>query len=260
PPGYYFRPGSGAGKDSWHVFLPFGGWCTTPGECKWRATQIHYGSTKPALQATNPFNNALQGYRGILSTNKTDNPRFYNWNLVMPVYCDGGGFAGRAGFKNVSGSEGVYLLGWNIIKAVLTDVTDRRGLKTASQVLLSGVSAGAEAVVTLCDQLPALVPSAKTTKCLMDSGFFLGAFTLPILLPPSNIQPPSASWTRASSSVRSPSLYYFPPPIFNHQVPHGLGLFPCPTFPFTAKCLIEFGFFLSELDSRLSCFHQLPPW
>ncbi|CAI7728424.1 unnamed protein product [Closterium sp. NIES-53] len=175
PPGYYFRPGSGAGKDSWHVFLPFGGWCTTPGECKWRATQIHYGSTKPALQATNPFNNALQGYRGILSTNKTDNPRFYNWNLVMPVYCDGGGFAGRAGFKNVSGSEGVYLLGWNIIKAVLTDVTDRRGLKTASQVLLSGVSAGAEAVVTLCDQLPALVPSAKTTKCLMDSGFFLDA-------------------------------------------------------------------------------------
>ncbi|GJP37611.1 hypothetical protein CLOM_g22002, partial [Closterium sp. NIES-68] len=125
------------------------------------------------LQATNPFNNALWGYRGILSANVSENPRFYNWNLVMPVYCDGGGFAGRAGFKNVSGTDGVFLAGWNIIKAVLTDVTDRRGLKNASQVLLSGVSAGAEAVVTLCDQLPALVPSAKTTKCLMDSGFFL---------------------------------------------------------------------------------------
>ncbi|CAI7813810.1 unnamed protein product, partial [Closterium sp. NIES-53] len=261
PPGYYFRPGSGAGKDSWHVFLPFGGWCTTPGECKWRATQIHYGSTKPALQATNPFNNALQGYRGILSTNKTDNPRFYNWNLVMPVYCDGGGFAGRAGFKNVSGSEGVYLLGWNIIKAVLTDVTDRRGLKTASQVLLSGVSAGAEAVVTLCDQLPALVPSAKTTKCLMDSGFFLGekfashsCIALPSLQPPSaswtrdsssvsltlsnllswitlaSLPPPSASWIRASSLVSPPSctpfswITLFRP--FNSRVPKGLGLLP----------------------------------
>ncbi|CAI5947791.1 unnamed protein product, partial [Closterium sp. NIES-64] len=175
PPGYYFRPGSGSGKDSWHVLLPYGGWCTTPAECKWRAKNFNSGSTKPELQASNPFNNASQGYRGILSVNKAENPRFYNWNLVMPVYCDGGGFAGRAGFKNVSGSEGVYLSGWNIIKAVLTDVTDRRGLKTASQVLLSGVSAGAEAVVTLCDQLPALVPSAKTTKCLMDSGFFLDA-------------------------------------------------------------------------------------
>ncbi|CAI7875129.1 unnamed protein product, partial [Closterium sp. NIES-53] len=141
-----------------------------------------------------------------------------------------------------------------------TDVANSKGLKTASQVLLSGVSAGAEAVVTLCDQLPALVPSAKTTKCLMDSGFFLGAFTLPILLHPSNIQLPSASWTRASFSVSSltlagaPPLFTSPfttkclmdsgfflgaftlpillsPPFFNHQVPHGLGILPRCVYP-----------------------------
>ncbi|CAI7728409.1 unnamed protein product [Closterium sp. NIES-53] len=172
PPGYYFRPGFGNGSSSWHVHLQYGGWCNTLGECRWRS-HTWLGSSNETQQNQNPWKFANWGYMGILSLNPVMNPRFYNWNLVVPIYCDGGGFAGRAGFKNWSETEGVYLDGWKIIKAVLTDVTDYKGLKTASQVLLSGVSAGGEAVVTLCDQLPALVPSAKTTKCLMDSGFFL---------------------------------------------------------------------------------------
>ncbi|CAI5477036.1 unnamed protein product [Closterium sp. Yama58-4] len=172
PPGYYFRPGFGNGSSAWHVHLQYGGWCSTLGECRWRS-HTWLGSSNETQQNQNPWKHANWGYMGILSRNPVTNPRFYNWNLVVPIYCDGGGFAGRAGFKNWSETEGVYLDGWKIIKAVLTDVTDFKGLKTASQVLLSGVSAGAEAVVTLCDQLPALVPSAKTTKCLMDSGFFL---------------------------------------------------------------------------------------
>ncbi|GJP32243.1 hypothetical protein CLOM_g16837 [Closterium sp. NIES-68] len=177
PPGYFFRPGFGSGSSSWHVHLQYGGWCYTLEKCKERSL-TWLGSSNADLQNQNPWKFANWGYMGILSINPVTNPRFYNWNLVVPIYCDGGGFAGRAGFKNVSETEGVYLDGWKIIKAVLTDVTDYKGLKTASQVLLSGVSAGAEAVVTLCDQLPALVPSAKTTKCLMDSGFFLDALDM----------------------------------------------------------------------------------
>eukprot|EP00475_Leptophrys_vorax_P021209 TRINITY_DN28946_c0_g3_i1.p1 TRINITY_DN28946_c0_g3~~TRINITY_DN28946_c0_g3_i1.p1 ORF type:complete len:240 (-),score=9.41 TRINITY_DN28946_c0_g3_i1:60-779(-) len=43
---------------------------------------------------------------------------------------------------------------------------------SAKRVLLSGSSAGGQAVVTWCDDVAAMVPTAQT-KCIMDSGFFL---------------------------------------------------------------------------------------
>ncbi|CAI5468610.1 unnamed protein product, partial [Closterium sp. Yama58-4] len=145
-------------------------------------------------------------FEGILSSSAGDNPALYQWNLVRLIYCDGGGYAGTRGALNVSlaapaaaaprnsssagnstsGSTGstrstnasapstaaIFLDGWNIIQAVIADLVQKRDMRSPSQILLSGSSAGGQATVNLCDWLASSFPSAST-RCLVDSGFFL---------------------------------------------------------------------------------------
>ncbi|CAI5965097.1 unnamed protein product [Closterium sp. NIES-64] len=201
PPGYYFRPGFRNGASSWHIHLPPGGWCSSLSACANRSTTF-LGSSKPERQKDSPYSNASYAYLGILSTGPYVNRAFRNWNLVVPIYCDGGGFQGTAGWVKVNNSFGIYMDGWNGVKAVLADVKELRGMQSAERVLLSGQSAGAETVLmqykhmreyvsmakdhqanprqsagaqtvlTLCEHMREYAPNAKTIKCLMDSGSF----------------------------------------------------------------------------------------
>ncbi|GJP50770.1 hypothetical protein CLOM_g9935 [Closterium sp. NIES-68] len=172
PPGYYFRRGFGSGLSSWQIHLPPGGWCTSLAACVGRSGKL-LGSSKPEAQKQSPYSNVSNGYMGILSTGPYINRGFRNWNLVIPMYCDGGGFSGTAGWTRVNGTHGIYLDGWNIINTVLQHVKNARGLASATRVLLSGESAGAQAVVSLCERMRGYAPNAKTIKCLMDAGFFI---------------------------------------------------------------------------------------
>ncbi|CAI5496453.1 unnamed protein product [Closterium sp. Naga37s-1] len=165
PPGYYFRAGTGGGKNMWHIYLPGGAWCGTAAQCVARSKTLYGTST---LYPTDPEPNA-----GILSSNSSINPPFYNWNLVRLLYCDGGGYAGTAGRLDVGNGTSIYLDGWNITQAVIEDLKSKRGIKSAAQILLSGSSAGGQAVVALCDRIAAAFPWAAT-KCIADSGFFIG--------------------------------------------------------------------------------------
>ncbi|CAI5461772.1 unnamed protein product [Closterium sp. Yama58-4] len=127
----------------------------------------------PLTLHPSPFVQYVQPPRGITSADAATNPTFYNWHLVRPIYCDGGGFAGRAGYKAAgNGSEGVHLDGWRIIHAILGDLRASRGMTAPARILLSGSSAGGQAVVTLCDWLPLLFPRALV-KCIMDAGLFV---------------------------------------------------------------------------------------
>ncbi|CAI5524080.1 unnamed protein product, partial [Closterium sp. Naga37s-1] len=173
PPGYYFRAGTGSGRQNWHIYLPAGGWCVTVTACAQRARTL-LGTTRGYPKQLNDS----ETFAGVLSSNERINPLFHNWNLVRLLYCDGGGYAGTRGRINLTdsyshpstagtspksvrialatnvsleadgstGSTGsnltlkhhsaIYLDGWNIIQAVLQD------------------------------------PSAST-RCLVDAGFFL---------------------------------------------------------------------------------------
>ncbi|CAI5952826.1 unnamed protein product [Closterium sp. NIES-65] len=169
--GYYFRPGSGSGAKSWHIHLPIGGWCATMEDCADRA-KTPLGSTR--MQADKNWRWSKFLSKGMMSPLAKTNPLFFNWNYVMPVYCDGGGFQGKAGLRSVQGGPALYLDGRKVLRAILRDVLATRGMSSASEVLISGASAGAQAVTTFCDFIAAQLPGA-TTKCLMDSGVFVDA-------------------------------------------------------------------------------------
>ncbi|GJP35232.1 hypothetical protein CLOM_g19739 [Closterium sp. NIES-68] len=220
PPGYYFRPGFGAGKRFWHIFLPAGGWCATLADCALRATHP-LGSTRywarlngsapsstsappaPSPPSTSPSRplplfpapssptssfddsddsqsasplRAVPGFSGMLSGSEAVNPGLFNWNLAMPIYCDGGGYAGTAGRVQLpgKGNNSIYLDGYNVTRAILADLLAVRGMASARRVLVAGASAGGQAVTAWCERVAGMVPGAAT-KCLMDSGIFLDA-------------------------------------------------------------------------------------
>ncbi|CAI7732306.1 unnamed protein product [Closterium sp. NIES-53] len=175
PPAYFLRDGYGSGVNNWLVYLQGGAWCTSKAECAQRAT-TPLGSSKfwpepSSASFVRVMRNLNSQFTGLLSSSEVQNPDYYNWNTVMVVYCDGGGYAGTAGAVKVNASTTIHLDGRRILKTIVADLA-KRGMATAKRVLLTGCSAGAQAVSTSCDDVAAAVPAAST-KCLMDAGFFL---------------------------------------------------------------------------------------
>ncbi|CAI5527251.1 unnamed protein product [Closterium sp. Naga37s-1] len=87
------------------------------------------------------------------------------------------------------------------------DLVQKRDMRSASQILLSGSSAGGQATVNLCDWLASSFPSAST-RCLVDSGFFLEPHRT---APP--LQPHLPLWYLICSHATSsaPMLPHLPP-------------------------------------------------
>ncbi|KAG2245867.1 hypothetical protein Bca52824_085495 [Brassica carinata] len=85
-PGYHFSKGSGSGSKSWLVHLEGGSWCNTIASCSARAMT--------RLGSSNYFEHEVS-FQGVLSSDPSKNPDFFNWNRVKIRYCDGASFSGR---------------------------------------------------------------------------------------------------------------------------------------------------------------------
>ncbi|KAM0873240.1 hypothetical protein ACQ4PT_038188 [Festuca glaucescens] len=89
----------------------------------------------------------------------------------MIRYCDGASFAG----EGYDAGNGLYFRGQRIFNAAIQYFLSI-GMASADQVLLTGTSAGALAVMLHCDQFSAFFAGRSTTvKCLADAGLFLDA-------------------------------------------------------------------------------------
>ncbi|CAO2203388.1 unnamed protein product [Urochloa humidicola] len=161
PPAYHFDPGSGAGNNSWIVNLEGGGWCNNVRGCQFRKTSRRGSSD--LMEKEIPFG-------GIMGSNPTENPDFYNWNRVKIRYCDGASFAGE-GFDK---ENGFYFRGQRIWDATIRHLLSI-GMASADKVLLTGCSAGGLAVILHCDEFQAFFQPTTTVKCLADAGLFLDA-------------------------------------------------------------------------------------
>ncbi|XP_042016644.1 pectin acetylesterase 8-like [Salvia splendens] len=75
PGAYFFSPGFENGIDNWIIYLPGGAWCNSKEECLKRSKYYpNTGTSKNALP---------KDFFTIMSHNKSSNPDFYNWNMVL---------------------------------------------------------------------------------------------------------------------------------------------------------------------------------
>eukprot|EP00965_Chrysotila_dentata_P233097 6199375-Pleurochrysis_carterae.AAC.6 len=133
PGGFYLARNSSS--RSWIIELQGGGECTSKDSCG-EKLKSSLGSSAYFARNITP---------GFLSADSKANPRFRTFNRVLMAYCSQDLWTGRQ--KNATADTfGVLFAGHHILKAALDVLDAEHGLYDASDVVLTGESAGAMGV------------------------------------------------------------------------------------------------------------------
>jgi hypothetical protein len=92
---------------------------------------------------------------------------FNDWNAVFIMYCDG---SSLTSYREAP-LGGLHYRGRPILDGVVNELLHTHGMKSATDVILSGTSAGGMATYTHAELFRALLPSAKMVA-IPDAGFW----------------------------------------------------------------------------------------
>ncbi|KAH3766799.1 Elongator complex protein 3 [Pelomyxa schiedti] len=167
PPGYYLR--TGAQKDKWRIHIRGGGWCWTASQCLSRA-QSDLGSS---LYFTEHFCDSPNIAEGFMNDNSTVNP-FADWNLVFWMYCGGTSHTSNREEPLVLPNTQLWFRERNVVDVILDDLNQVGGLlETATEVVLTGTSAGALSTIMISSRVAEKLPKTTAFGVMPDSGYFL---------------------------------------------------------------------------------------
>ena len=164
-PGFTAPASTAAANTSWVLYIKGGGWCYDEKSCLGRAaTELGNATMFPSTFE----------FSGMMDSNASVNPTFYDFNRVVLWYCDGASWSGdREKPTNVDGTD-IWFRGRRNLVAIIRYLMETKGLDRATDVLLSGGSAGGLSTFLHADYVKTLLPSTvKRYKAAPVSGFFL---------------------------------------------------------------------------------------
>jgi len=164
PSAYFYRPGTGSGANKWYIHHEGGGWCYNLGDC--------FGRSKTDLGSSKNYPMTMNNDGGYFSESASNNPLMYNWNAVYLKYCDGGSFSGNNESAADYNGAKLYFRGIRILTAMFQDLFRNRRLSGATDVVVSGCSAGGLATYLHLDWWRTNLPSNIRVVGMPDSGFF----------------------------------------------------------------------------------------
>ena len=170
PPAYWFLEGSEPTK--YYLNFEGGGWCTSLDDCAGRAGGRKGSSNK----LPNPFNlEQLEDAWGnwYYSNQSVYNPLMANWSKIEVLYCDGASWTGSNDTATVHKGKTLHFKGKNNLDALMTALLTKHGMAKATEVVISGGSAGALAVYLHADAIRAVLPAKAKVVALPDDGFFM---------------------------------------------------------------------------------------
>jgi O-palmitoleoyl-L-serine hydrolase len=166
---YYHRPAEQPeSRDKWILFLEGGGECTTASNCA-NAVNSTLGSNK--------YFPATQWLYYFLVDDPVANPDFYGYNHVLLKYCSQDLWSGQV-TKPSDGTFGYYFSGHLIFKAVVAALMEK-GMSNASEIILSGASAGGIGTWINADWLKeqfSASPSPPRVTIASIAGFYFYAY------------------------------------------------------------------------------------
>jgi len=149
------------------VWLMGGGACSSLSDCQERATGF-LGSSKRWPLSYKPD-------KGMLLADSSLNPDFATWNRIFVPYCSGDLFFGQmteaSNPWSSTDSWSGFFSGHNIVEEVLTDLQSSYGASAATDVILTGCSAGGIGTLGNCDFVAGLLPNARAA-CRPEAGWF----------------------------------------------------------------------------------------
>lgn len=128
----------------WIVFFESGGLCTSKADCN----QRYLNKNSTVLMTSTLLPDKVIG-RDILSSSKSENPAFFDYNHVLVPYCSSDLWLGsRTNYKtnfdfvNDPSVENFSFKGQAIFRSVFTELVQRYNLSVAEDIVVSGSSAG----------------------------------------------------------------------------------------------------------------------
>ena len=120
------------------------------------------------------FSGKLFTWRDSFPTKLNTTPIFYNWNSVFVAYCDGGSFTGNRDKPLKFKDRLLYFRGHRILDVLLDELL-RKGLDSASDIIVGGRSAGALTAIIHADYIGSRLRRATNAsfRVLSDAGFVL---------------------------------------------------------------------------------------
>jgi hypothetical protein len=103
----------------------------------------------------------LGDFQGILSKSDLYNPDFYSYNQVSVHYCSSDFWGGTGVKKSVNKTTGElwWFSGRKIVEALVLDLKQRHGFTNATNVILSGSSAGGAGITMNADEIKNALPN-----------------------------------------------------------------------------------------------------
>jgi hypothetical protein len=168
---YVLRSGAGAAANRWIISLQGGGECFDQVTCAARS------STMPTLVSTASYQanpSTAFGQSGLLGSTPANNPDFYDASVVQVLYCSSDDWSGNKTSAATYDPNDPTTWNWQgraILNAVLADLTANHGFSSATEVMLTGQSAGGVGVFANANPVAKLIPPSARYVAYSDAAF-----------------------------------------------------------------------------------------
>jgi len=98
------------------------------------------------------------------------NPVMHDWNMLQVLYCDGASWTGRNTSTTMHKGKQLHFRGKDNLDALIEDLLTNKGMDKATEVVISGGSAGALAVYLHADAIRAKLPKSAKVVAMPDDG------------------------------------------------------------------------------------------
>ena len=167
PPVIYTRPATNeSDRHKWVLYFHGGGWCFSAAQCLERS--------KGSLGSTKGIGRTYDRPSGVMSPDPRVNPTFATWNHAILWYCDGGSSAGARSSPLIEQGQQLWFQGLQILHDQLGALLTTHGMASATDVLVTGSSAGGLSAFLHADRIRSLLPPTLSNYGVAPvSGFFL---------------------------------------------------------------------------------------
>ena len=175
---FLFSPGSGSGINKFMFNWLGGAFCGIDGydtleSCYLRSksglgSSNTWGSNNSIVQETNAL--------GYFSSDHLTNPMFWNWNKVIIKYCDGSNHQGYSEKPYVFNGVNLWFRGYNNTLSTFEHLRKNLKLFEASEIIVSGGSAGGQATYMWTSFLQDYFPKSIKFMAIPDAGLFLDVY------------------------------------------------------------------------------------
>jgi hypothetical protein len=170
-PAFWYRLGSGSGKNVWVIWLGGGGACDSQASCQVEAAETgsNFIVSSKGFEPTPP--------QGILSNVASINPMLYNANAVYLHYCSSDSWAGDiqgVGAFDLNNSATWDFEGRRVAISQIKSIGELfSSFADAKEIILGGDSSGGIGVTEVANDLLPLLPTQATKLLVNDAGFSL---------------------------------------------------------------------------------------